>query len=176
MVVTGHSRGARTRPGPWEAPPSTWTEIQAQCDAGDEFDRPCTAEQVALFNDGFRDTRVVAGIPTAGNGHRDLFDGVEGQLDVGVPMFFITASNDRGDKAEFFASYQGRVDLSWVELDGGCHEVFNLSCANEDDEVLHPLFATYALAVARRYVLDDASVAGIVDGSVELSPRATFMR
>lgn len=176
VVVTGHSRGSYT---PWALVGAAFDvdHVQAQCDA-DAYPEPCTDAQVARFSEGFRDPRVVGGIPTAGGGHRELFDGVDGQEAIEAPILMLSADADGTSQDDLFADIGGRVDVTWVELAEGCHEVFNLGCGGAQDELGFPPFATYALAFARARVLGDTdpTVLGILDGSVSVSERATYMR
>jgi len=64
------------------------------------------------------------------------------------------------------------VKIAWIVLAGGCHETFNLGgCATLPDAVGYEIVRTYAMAMAREYVLGDTSpkITGIVDGTIPVN-------
>lgn len=176
VLITGHSRGSYT---PWAIAGASFDMplLRSRCAEGD-FSEPCTDAQLAVFEAGFRDPRFVAGMPTAGDGHREFFDGVMGMDDATIPMFQMTAEADGRGVDDLFAFLSDGLDYRWIEFAEGCHELFNLGCDAEQNMLGFPAVATYALAWGRVQVLDDTTpnVVGIVDGAVEVTGRVTFLR
>jgi hypothetical protein len=90
----------------------------------------------------------------------------------------MTASNDDVGADELFAAATS-VDHTWIELEGGCHEVFNLAigCPAGDNDALFPPFRTLEVAIGRQHVLADPDprTAALVEGSEPISDRFIFM-
>ena len=174
VLLSGHSRGAYTT---WAAGGAAYdvAHLQAECDA-EGFALPCTDAQIARFEDGFRDARVVAGLPMAGNGHGELYGGAQGMRQVPIPMLLMTAEADPVGAETLVADVTLPAGFSWVEIAEGCHELFNLGCGAAQDDLGFPVVAGYALAFGRRHVLrdDTPEVVAITDGSGSVSERATF--
>ena len=65
----------------------------------------------------------------------------------------------------------GITDFTWVEIDGGCHELFNLGCGRTEDSAKFPIVTTYSLAFGRHHVLGDSSdnTLGILANTVPVS-------
>ena len=173
VLLTGHSRGAYTV---WASGGAHYDleHIDEAC-GQDEFERPCTDGEVAAFTTGFRDARVVAGIPMAGNGHPELFGRAEGMNDAEIPLLLLTAEADPVGAEALRDEVSPPHGLLWVELAEGCHELFNLGCGAEQDALGFPLVAGYTLAFGRRYVLGDESetIVALTNGAEVLSPRAS---
>ena len=82
-----------------------------------------------------------------------------------------------------FASVKG-VDLTWVDVAGGCHQLYGLGnsvlgdpgCAVLPDEEGFSLVNPFILAVARYHVLDERGdeVKSLTEGTRSLSPKMTF--
>ena len=68
------------------------------------------------------------------------------------------------------------TNFSWIEIDGGCHELFNLGCGRMEDSAKFPIFTTYSLAFGRHHILNDTSetTTGILDQSVPVSEHVTI--
>src|SRR5690606_31868217 len=115
VVLTGHSRGTYTAWAVAGAPFDT-AFIEGECDAGTTFGGGCTPENIAAFEPGFADARVVAVIPTAGSGHAEMFGGFSG-MTTSRPVLYMTAENDN-DGAPLFEGVPTSVELLWVELAG----------------------------------------------------------
>ncbi|MBT6435304.1 MAG: hypothetical protein HOK97_08575 [Deltaproteobacteria bacterium] len=171
-LLTGHSRGAYTT---WAAGGATYDveNIQSRCDNGNYPDG-CSEEAIASFSQGFSDPRIKALIPTAGSGHGEFFDGVQGRDAVALPMFMMTATEDQVG-AESVYENTNIDDFTWVEIEGGCHELFNLGCGRMEDGKKFPIVTTYALAFGRRHILDDTSenTVGILNNTVTVSEYVT---
>jgi predicted dienelactone hydrolase len=175
VLSTGHSRGTYT---PWALAGSTYDieEIQKRCDEHNYRDE-CTSEQIQRFTEGFKDSRIAAILPTAGNGHSEFFDGVEGRNNLSTAVLLMTAK-DNPVGAETLFEELSLPNFTWVEIVGGCHELFNLGCGFVEDSEKFPLVTTYALAFGRRYILNDSdpTTLGILDGSIEVSPHITLKK
>jgi hypothetical protein len=70
-------------------------------------------------------------------------------------------------------------DLTWIDVQGGCHQYFALgACMNIPDAEQTPIVGTYALAFARKHLLNDpdAAVAAVLAGTRPVSSRVTYQR
>lgn len=175
VVLSGHSFGAYTV---WASAGAEFDEptMRAACDTGGELADDCTDADLAVFLGGLHDSRVVAAIPMAG-GDRGWFGG-PGYDAVDVPVMLMTGGDDDVGAAAL-VDLISDVDLTWLDIEGGCHQLFGLGgCDLISDEEGFPIVNTFALAFARRWLLDDdaADVAGVLDGSLEVSPRVTLTR
>jgi len=173
VVMSGHSFGVTTAWGSVGAAYDV-AGIQARCDAGE---LACTDEEIAAFSAGVHDPRVVAAIGMAG-ALRSQWYGDTGFASVSVPFFAMSGSLDDVGADAQFAQVMG-LDLTWIDIEGGCHQAFALgSCDEITDDVAYPIVNEYALAFGRRHVLgdDDPSVLSALDGSREVSPLVTFQR
>ncbi len=163
MVLAGYSFGGY----------DTWasiggalarSEFDSQCDSGSLTD--CTEAELDALEAGFFDDRFVAAIPMAGAGRFEYFaDG--GLENLGVPVLQMSGTEDHDDPQQMWDLSTG-TPLSWVSIEGGCHEMFGVGgCPDLDPEEGFSLIEAYALAFARRHLLDDdsAEVTGLLDGS-----------
>lgn len=171
-VLSGHSAGCHTV---WAALGARWDMdlVRARCaDAGG-----CSPEQLAVFDMGVADPRFVAGIPMAGSIQRDWF-GPMGHTPVRAPLFSMSGSDDPvGADAQFMTATGS--DLTWIDVRGGCHQYFALgACMNIPDAEQTPIVGTYALAFARKHLLNDpdATVAAVLAGTRPVSARVTLQR
>jgi predicted dienelactone hydrolase len=172
VLLAGHSFGSTT----------AWSIAGARFDTALIRERcveegTCTEGELAAFEAGVRDPRVVASMPLAGDLRRSWF-GPTGHETVKIPVFAMTGGNDKVGLEAQWDTLVG-LDLSWVELAGGCHETFNLGvCETLDPDEGTRLVGAYALAFGRRVVLGDAGaeVVGIVDGTRVISDKVTFRR
>ena len=161
-ILSGHSFGTHT----------TWASAGAAFDL--DLIRPnctaanhCTDADLAVFARGVGDPRFVATMPMAGGIDRSFF-GPDGHRGVHVPVFAMSGTDDQSaeDAAQFAAT--AGVDLTWIDVTGACHQFFGLGhCTMIDDSLQGPIVGTYALAWARRHLLNDPSpvVAGILAGT-----------
>jgi predicted dienelactone hydrolase len=177
VLLVGHSFGTHTV---WGSAGATFDVegIRNGCHPGGSVPSGvCTEAELAEFAKGVRDERIVAGIPMAGSLKTDWF-GAHGQDTVKIPLLQMTGSDNDVGAGPQWDTLKG-VDISWIDILGGCHETFNLgSCATLDMQVGYSIVDTYALAFARYHVLGDrdATVTGIVDGSVTVSPLVTYKK
>jgi predicted dienelactone hydrolase len=174
VMLVGHSFGTHTV---WSSAGATYDTTLIQ---GDETDAgtPFPADQLAVFQKGLRDPRVVAGIPMAGTLERSWF-GPSGETSVHIPLLQMTGSaNNVGQSPEEFMGLKNSP-MTWIDLQGACHESFNLAqwdpCvppATLDAQTGYKIVRTYAMAFARYHVLGDRSalVTGIVNGTTQVSP------
>ena len=91
----------------------------------------------------------------------------------------MTASGDDSDSAAFArAGAHGKV--TWVDLEGGCHESFTTTTIPCDlDKTLGlTIAATYVSHFATAEVIgsDDPAVLGVLDGSVVVDEVAVYSR
>ncbi len=173
VVLSGHSAGAYTT---WAAGGAAFdmATVRSGCE---EDVGSCTDAELAAFSAGLGDERIVAAVPMAGT-YRDEWFGDSGYRSASAPYLYLSGSNDAGGQEEQWMALT-EMDLTWVELTGGCHQSFALgACATLDVETGFHIVQTYVLSFARRYVLgdDDPTVMGILDGSISVAPEAVFQR
>ena len=68
--------------------------------------------------------------------------------------------------------------MSWLEIEGGCHQLFGLgSCGLISDEIGFRIVHSYSLAFGREHILGDqsADTLGLLDGSIELDSAASLV-
>ncbi len=176
VIGSGHSFGGYTILGVGGAAFDV-PAIEASCDGGPGLvaPGPCTAAEIAAFEAGTRDDRVIAVMPMAAGNHAMYGAGIG---DVAVPVLQLS-----GD-ADVRVTNAGESDPIWallpagsirVDVAGGCHQLFGLGgCDAIPDDVGLPLVNAYTLAFARLHLLADESVTGLLDGSVQVSGAATF--
>lgn len=172
VIASGHSFGAFTAFSIGGAPFDV-EAIRAHCDELPS----CTEAELEVFGSDLRDSRVVAIVPMAGRPDPTWF-GDDGAGKVQVPLLNLTGTADSVDFAPFWDQL-GAHDATWIELDGACHESFNLGvppCSTFDTQEGHSVVSAYALAFARRQLLGDVTVSGIIDGTRALSDRVTVHR
>lgn len=175
VAMSGHSFGTFTA---WAVAGAAFdpAAIQAECDAGEVAD--CSADQLAVFSTDLSEPRAKVVVPMAGGA--SAFFGESGYGSAKVPVLLMTGSLDDVGAAGLFAAVSG-VDLTWVDVEGGCHQLYGLGntqlgapeCADLPDEEGFSIVNPWALAYARRHVLadDGPEVTGILDGTKSLSPR-----
>ena len=172
VLLTGHSRGTYTT---WALGGSQFdtNEIRTRCDAGN-YPNGCSEAAIARFADGFQDPRIAAVMPTAGSGHREFFDGVQGRNAINLPVLMLTVADDPVGAQDLYESTT-LSDFTWIEIAGGCHELFNLGCGRSEDAAKFPTITTYGLAFGRRHILNDTSdhTVGILANTVEVSEHLT---
>jgi len=174
-VLSGHSFGGYTAftvaGGEWDL-----VALQADCDAGAGYGGdPCTEAELAAFAAGVEDDRIKGIIPMAA-GDRQRF-GDSGLAQIDVPVLMITGDQDDAATPEISASIWSALPAgsAWADIAGGCHQTFAVGgCALIGDEYGWSIVDTYLLAASRAWVLGDASVADILDGSRVIAPEVTF--
>ena len=170
VLVAGHSYGGHTA---WlvDGAGLDLTTIEASC-APD-----CVEAELDAFRMFVPDTRIVGAIALDGGVGTDRVADA-GFADMTGPMLFMTPTNDAGDMALYDRS--ALADVTWVQLDGACHESFTgtFSCQTLPLTTSLPITHTYAVAFGIRTVLqsDDAALLAILDGTTEVDPVVTFSR
>ncbi|MFT7625029.1 MAG: hypothetical protein ACI9WU_004220 [Myxococcota bacterium] len=170
VLVMGHSFGGQNA---WilGGLPLDLDGIQDGCGDG------CTEADIAAYEAFQTDPRVVAGVSLDCTIDATLLPD-EGYAQVSVPMLHM--SGTEGNHAIGIFERAAAANLTWVSLNGGCHESFTgtLDCPTLTlDESLRTT-AAYTVAFGTRHVLQssDPAVTGILDGSVEVSTSAELMR
>ena len=172
VVLSGHSFGTHTV---WSTAGATFdvAAITPMCTPRVS----CSEADVAVFREGLADPRVVAAIPMAGSIGRALF-GPTGHASVRIPLLAMSGTDDPvGADAQFMTT--APVDLTWIEVRGGCHQYFALGgCPMIPDSFQPLIVGAWSVAFARRHVLndDDPTVRGVLDGTIALSDRVTLHR
>lgn len=173
--MTGHSFGTYTT---WAIGGATIDQdaMKARCDKGDLA--PCPPAELAALGSGLSDPRPKTIIPLAGAPTGEFaaasFDAVK------LPVLAMSGTLDKvGDDALF--DMVTKVDFTWVEVEGGCHQLYGLgntglgvpACAGLPDEEGFALVNPWILAYARYHVLGDrsAEVKGLVERTTSISPK-----
>lgn len=171
VLVVGHSYGGQTA---WLAsgPVLDASAADARCGGTPA----CTTEERAAFDASLADPRIVGVVPMAGAADEGLVASASWD-DVDVPVLYLTGTEDHDGTPQFTRA--GGADVRWVEVEGGCHETFTstaVPCGTLAKAEGLTLVATYVQAFAAQVVLgsEDAGVAGVLDGSVEVSAAATL--
>ncbi|MFO0587129.1 MAG: hypothetical protein U0441_06315 [Polyangiaceae bacterium] len=176
--MTGHSFGTYTA---WAIAGGTFdlVNIQSKCDKGEVA--PCSPEEIAVFSTDLTEKRAKMAAPLAG-GHNDFF-GSYLEKSAKLPILLMTGSLDPVGANNLFLNMDG-VDLTWVNVDGGCHQLFGLgntqlgdvTCAGLPDEEGFAIVNPWIVAYARYHVLGDMTpeVKAIVEGTQSVSDRADF--
>ncbi len=173
VVMSGHSFGGYTALVTCGAA-FDMAYIEKECAAGTGPGADCTEEDLAAFRGGVADPRMVACIAMA-PGNRVMIAGRAGYAAIEVPVLHMTGSEDNpANNDAVWADLQG-ADATRVDFAGGCHQLFGLGgCDQLSDALGLPLVNTYAFAFARKHLLGDGSVDGILDGSEKVSKLVTL--
>ncbi|TNE90027.1 MAG: hypothetical protein EP330_09370 [Deltaproteobacteria bacterium] len=168
VLVVGHSYGGQTS---WlvGGPDFDADLVDAHC--GTE----CTEAERAAYAENPGDPRVAAVVPMAGQASSLV--AADGFASLDVPVLFMTGTADFDGQPHYDTASQA-ADLTWVELDGGCHETFTdttLACDVDKEEGLR-IVSAFATAQGWRSVLDSEAGAGILDGSESVSSIVTVTR
>lgn len=165
VVLSGYSFGGY----------DTWASIGGQlsrpqfesmCETGTLPE--CSEAELSALETGFSDDRIVAAIAMAGAQRFELF--AEGGLaDLSVPVMQISGTEDDRDDPQQMWDITGSSALTWVSIEGGCHEMFSAGgCPSLSREEGFALINAYSLAFARQRLLADesAEVSELLAGSV----------
>ena len=174
VAMSGHSFGVYTS---WATAGGTMdpARIAAACAGDGTFEtNTCTAEEQAmLLSPELAAPEVTASVLLAGGIRRSLF-GDDGHRTVGGPMLSLTGSEDGTSGIEQFESSQG-IDLTWVDLEGGCHQTFALgTCDTLPTEDGYRMVRSWSLAFLRHHLQGDVSedTLALISGEVPVDPRA----
>lgn len=178
VMVSGHSFGTYTT---WALAGASYDveRMTKECQAmGKLAEQSCSEASLAVFEAGLSDTRVRAALPMAG-GWRSAFFGEQGHASVKVPVLFMTGTADSVDGQALFDAVSSDLNFRWLSIEGGCHQLFGYGdCPEIGNEEGFALVNAYALALGRRYVLNDdqARVVELLDGEKKLSPKAVMQK
>ncbi len=174
LAVSGHSFGTYTAWAEGGAAYDT-AAIASMCAAGNPS--PCDATGEATFTTDLSERRAKAVIPMAG-GHNDFFLS-NGEDYERVPVLLMSGSLNPVGADTLYAGVDG-IDLTWVDVQGGCHQLYGLgntqngaaNCEVLSDEAGFAIVNPFILAFARYHVLGErgAGVTGLVEGTSGLSP------
>ena len=176
VIMTGHSFGTYTA---WASAGAAFdtAAIDDACANGGLPSGMCSDADKAAFMTDLSEPRVAVAVPMAG-GTRDELFGATGYDAVTVPVLLMTGSEDDVGAQALFDRLDPSVDMRWVDMAGGCHQLFGLGgCANLPDAEGQPLVNGYVLAYARHFVLGDEAddVMARVNGP-PVDPAVTEMR
>ena len=175
LAVSGHSFGTYTA---WALGGATFdlASIQSKCDAGDPG--MCDAAGLAVFETDLSEPRAKAFMPLAGGGSG--FFGPDGYNVVDAPVLLMTGTLDDVGAQGFYDKLTS-VDITWTDVEGGCHQLYGLGntfygkpeCEVLPSEEGFSIVNPYALAFARYHALGErgAEIVGLVEGTKGLSPR-----
>ncbi|HRG99221.1 MAG TPA: hypothetical protein PLR99_23385 [Polyangiaceae bacterium] len=169
VLLSGHSFGAFTT---WASGGVTFDakELERRC-ASDEFSAPCSPEDLAVFAKGLNDPRFAALVPMAGGLSASVSDYDAPKR----PTLLMSGSADVS-AGPIFEKTQA-LDVTWLEFEGGCHQLFALGgCSAFEETEGWRLVNVWAFAFGRRTILGDASArtTEIVTGSAPLSSRIRY--
>jgi predicted dienelactone hydrolase len=176
--LSGHSFGTWTT---WAVAGATISEkaLQEGCAKGKWPD--CSAALLAEMRKPLGDPRVKTILALAGDGSPLVHDhGIDA---VKIPVLQMNGGLDNAGQAELYAAATA-VDLTWVKVAGGCHQLYGLGntvIGNKDCAVLpdaegFAVVRPWILAWLRYTVLGDKEplVVQLVTGKVLNSPLVTF--
>jgi len=174
VLLSGHSFGCYTA---WANMGADFDQeaLEAQCLSLDEG--RCTSEEIEAFVSGaLAEPRVVAGITMAGAIRRGFF-GEVGHKGVEIPVMLMSGTEDHDGIPDSWESLQDMDSISWLELEGGCHQTFATGvCSTLDAAAGFEAINAYALSLGRQAVLGDesASVTQLLSGEMVVSEKATY--
>lgn len=182
LGVSGHSFGTYTA---WAEGGSAYDldSIKAKCAAGDPGS--CDDAGLAVFSTDLSEKRAKVIMPLAG-GHNAFFGDVpgKGEDSARVPVLLMTGTLDQVGADTLFAALT-KVDITWVDVEGGCHQLYGLGntfkggpeCAVLPDEEGFSLVNPYLLAFARYHVLGERGdeITAMVEGK-GLSPKMHYQK
>ena len=178
VAMSGHSYGTYTT---WAiaGAPIDVSSFETRCQAGDLAD--CTPEQLQALGGDISDARAQIVIPMAGAPTSEF--GFANMDTVKVPVLMMSGTLDTSAQPEIFAALT-KVDLTWTEFEGGCHQLFGSGnsllgapeCADLPDEEGFQLVNPWVLGYTRYHVWQDRTefVKGIVEGTVSSSPKVHY--
>ena len=115
------------------------------------------------------DPRVAAIVPFAGT-IRKTFFGDTGYRTVQGPVLFMSGTEDGHEDAQKHFDETTDIDLSWLSLEGGCHQSFALGqCTTLDVNLGFEIVETYALAFSRKHILkvEDKEIEELLSGETQ---------
>ena len=178
--TSGHSYGTYTA---WAlaGAPIDQADLGAKCQKDPPKWPDCSTALVGGFPANFKDPRIVTAVAMAGDGG-DIF--VPGGFNaVTMPVLQMNGSLDNAGQAELYADVTG-VDLTWVKVENGCHQLYGLGnaylgspdCKKLPDQDGFAIVRAHYLAWMRYHVLGDRTpaVVDIVTGKNKVSDLVTW--
>ena len=166
VLMSGHSFGASY--STWGIIGASYDQIEQSCETGNGLEEgSCSDQELSIFTSGMlSDDRIKAALPLAGT-IRKTFFGETGYKNVQVPVLFMSGTEDNPQSAiEHYDEING-INFSWLSLEGGCHQSFALGqCSTLDVPTGFDIIQTYALAFARKYILqvEDEEIENLLQG------------
>lgn len=152
IVLSGFSFGATDN---WMSAGATMNiESIAQLCSDGTLPSGCSDDERALFSEGFLDSRIRGIIPMAG---ADRFEWIStaGRSDISVPVLMISGTED-DDAPETIVSEVSGVEITSVEIEGGCHALFSVGgCPNISTEEGYAIVQSESLRFARNLLFPD---------------------
>lgn len=177
VAMSGHSFGTYTAWAISGAPLET-ANFDMRCQAGDITD--CTTEKINVLKGDVSDLRAKIAMPLAGVPGWEIGDAHWDSAK--MPILMMSGTLDESGQDKLIALVKN-VDLTWVNVENGCHQLYGLgnsilgdpACKALPDEEGFSLVNPWILAYARYHVWDDRSqfVADLVERRSSLSPKMT---
>lgn len=178
VAVSGHSYGTYNV---WAAAGAQYDMAALQKRCKDEWP-DCQPELLAAFATPMAEPLFKTAIAMAGDGS-DVF-GPQGKNAVKMPLLQMNGSLDDAGEAGLYDAVTA-VDLTWVKVDGGCHQLFGLgnesvggepACAKLPSAEGFATIEPWILAWLRVKAFGETSgeAADIVSGKKVVSPRVTL--
>ena len=180
MAVSGHSFGTYTV---WANAGATFDQavLLKNCQDGKWSD--CKPELLKAFAAELAEPQFRTAVALAGDGS-DLF-GPQGKNAVKMPILQMNGSLDNAGQAELYKDVTA-VDLTWVNVEGGCHQLYGLgnpvygaaACAGLPAAEGFAIVNAWVLSWLRVHALDEAGgeAAQVVAGTKIVSARCLVQR
>jgi predicted dienelactone hydrolase len=175
VAMSGHSFGTYTA---WTiaGAPLDMTTFETSCQTGDIAD--CTPDKLKALAGDLSDPRPSISMPLAGAPDREI--GMANFDLAKIPILMMSGSLDLSEQPQIMMAVKN-VDLTWVNVENGCHQLYGLgnsvlgdpACqALPDEEGFSPV-NPWILAYARYHVWQDRTpfVADLVEAKTSLSPK-----
>lgn len=175
VAMSGHSFGSYTA---WAigGAPLDIMNFESRCASGDIGD--CTPEKMNVLKGDLSDARAHIVMPVAGVPNREIgdanYDGAN------VPVLMMSGTLDESGQDKIITLVKS-VDITWVDVEGGCHQLYGLgnsvlgdeACKALPDEEGFSLVNPWILSYTRYHVWNDRSpfVADLIEQRSSLSPK-----
>ncbi len=175
VAMSGHSFGSYTA---WAiaGAPLDMANFETRCQMNDIAD--CTTEKMNVLAGDLSEPRAKIAMPLAGTANKEIGDA---HYDLAkVPVLMMSGSLDISGQDKVITLVKN-VDLTWVNVENGCHQLYGLgnsvlgdpACTALPDEEGFSLVNPWILAYARYHVWQDRTqfVADLVERKASLSPK-----
>jgi predicted dienelactone hydrolase len=175
VAMSGHSFGSYTA---WAiaGAPLDIAKFESRCTSGDVAN--CTSEKMAVLGGDVSDPRAKISMPLAGVPDREIGDADFNAAK--MPVLMMSGTLDESGQDKLMTTVKN-VDLTWVNVQGGCHQLYGLgnsvlgdpACTALSDEEGFSLVNPWILAYSRYHVWEDRSpaIADLIEQRVSLSPK-----